>query len=206
MTNILLEMGDIFQAERAIESNEIICSSLDYSEGIVNSIRLRGIIELHKDNLGLAQEYLERARKMSEENKYVETQIQSELSLADLYLRRLKIRFNEGLQKTAKECLLRASRLAETTALEPGKLEAQLLEAVAHSIEFEFEKAMAIVGEVESKANSLGLHLVEEKARNIRTQLYKDAPGKDLSDEEMLGYIARAQKYIEEAQVAFTGI
>jgi tetratricopeptide (TPR) repeat protein len=203
ITNIFLAMGKIPQAEGALEMSEVICSSLDYSEGIVNTMRLRGIVELQKDNLGLAQEYLEKASKKAEEQNYIELQILAELSLADLYLRKLRISFNELGQKNAKRCIIRASHLAEQSTLEPGKLEAKILEAVAHSIDLAFEKAMKILSEVETKARSLKLHLVEEKAHRIRDQMRKTIPETDLAAEEMVGYMIKAQKYLQEAQAAF---
>ncbi|MHA2370974.1 MAG: tetratricopeptide repeat protein, partial [Candidatus Hodarchaeales archaeon] len=203
VTNIFLAMDKILEAEGALETSEVICSSLDYSEGVVNTMRLRGIVELQKDNLGLALEYLEKAGKKAEEQNYIELQILAELSLADLYLRKLRIDFNEPGRKNAKRCIIRASRLAEQSTLEPGKLEAKILEAVAHSIDLEFEIAIKILSEVKSKARVLKLHLIEGKADKIRDQMRKTAPGIDLEEEEMLGYVVRAQKYLQEAQTAF---
>jgi tetratricopeptide (TPR) repeat protein len=203
MANIFLEMRNLSEAEGALETSETVCASLDYSEGIINNIRLRGILELQKDNLGLAQEFFEAAGKKAEENGYSEMQIQIYLSLADLNLRRLKINFNKVLRKNAKKYLLRASRLAERTALESGKLEAKILEAVAHSLDLAFEEAVEILGEVVTTASSLRLHLVEKKARTVRAQIHKISPETELSDDEMLGYLTRAQKYISEAQATF---
>ncbi|MHA2273503.1 MAG: tetratricopeptide repeat protein [Candidatus Hodarchaeales archaeon] len=205
VTSILLEMKDTSQAEEALTTGELICSSLEFSEGIVNNILLRGILELQKGNLGLAQEYLVVAQKKAEENELFEVQIQTELALADLYLRKLTLEFNSADQVNATDCLLRASHLAEQTALEPGKLEAKMLEAVAHSINLNFENAIEILRDVEARAQSLELRLIEEKAGKIKGPILSRMRVMGISaepDEEMLNYIVKAQEYIADAQVA----
>ncbi|MFX0114922.1 MAG: tetratricopeptide repeat protein [Candidatus Hodarchaeota archaeon] len=205
-TSILLEMKEIAQAEEALATGEFICSSLAFQEGIVNNILLRGILELEKGNLGLAQEFLERASNEAENSKFFETQIQAELALADLYLRKLKISYNKSWQDSATNCLLRATDLAEKSALEPWKLEAQLLRAVIDSINLRFEKAVESCQDVESTARSLKLHLIEERARRIRLPIKSRMRALGIPtapDEEVMEYIIKAQEYIAEAQTAF---
>ncbi|MFX0114925.1 MAG: tetratricopeptide repeat protein [Candidatus Hodarchaeota archaeon] len=206
VTSILLEMGDITEAEEALETGEVICNLLEFSEGIVNMILLRGILELQKGNYGLAQEYLEKAREESEEINVFEVQIQTELSLADLALRRLKIDYRKELQESAANCLLRASRLAEQATLLTGKLEAKILEAVALSINLRFEDAVKILRDVETTAHSLELHLIEEKARKIGKTVRSRMRALNIpteADEEMLEYISKAQEFIAEMQIEF---
>jgi tetratricopeptide (TPR) repeat protein len=212
VTSILLDMKDLFQAEEALATGEDICSSLMFLEGIVNNILLRGVLELHKGNLGLAQEYLESARKRAEENKFFEVMLQTELSLADLYLSKFKLDSNKIDQKMAADYLLRASQLAEQTVLHPWKLEARILEAVAHSISLHFKEAVEILKDVESTARSLELHLIENKAKNLRIPMEDKigeigAPPKpDLTVDEISIYIEKAHKYVADAQVTFKGI
>jgi tetratricopeptide (TPR) repeat protein len=206
ITSILLEMKDIDQAEDALATSDVICSSLEFLEGIISNILLRGILELQKGNLGLAQEYLEKARKKSKENKLLEVQIQTELSLADLYLRKLQIDYEVCMQENAAACLIRASQIAEATTLQPGKLEAKILEAVALSISMMFEDAVKILRDVEATAHSLELYLIEEKARRIRIPIVSRMRALSIPtelDEELLDYIAKAQEYVVEAQSAF---
>ncbi|MFX0114029.1 MAG: tetratricopeptide repeat protein [Candidatus Hodarchaeota archaeon] len=206
VTSIYLEMKETFQAEEALAVGEAICSSLEFSEGIVNNILLKGVLELQKGNLGLAQEHLENARKNAGERNYFEILIQAELSLADLYLRKLSIEFDETTQKNAANCLMRASNLAENTALEPRKLEAKMLEAVARSINLQFESAAKILNEVEARAHSLELYLIEEKARQIKIPVRSQMRALNIPielDEEMQDYILKAQEYIARAKAAF---
>ncbi|MFX0114026.1 MAG: hypothetical protein ACFFB3_05730 [Candidatus Hodarchaeota archaeon] len=200
VTKIFLEMKKIDQAEEALEKSKEACALIDYSEGIVNNIRFKGILELEKVNLGLAQEYLEVARKKAEEKNFIDLQIQTELSLADLYLRKLRINVDKESRKNAKRCLLRASYLVEQTPLEPKRLEARILQAIAHSIDLAFEKALRILAKVEKRAKSLKLNLLVEKTRKVRAQMLIASPKRELSEDELLGYIKKAQKYIMEAR------
>ncbi|MFQ5981316.1 MAG: tetratricopeptide repeat protein, partial [Candidatus Heimdallarchaeota archaeon] len=205
VTSLLLEMRKHPQAEEALTTTEILCSSLEFAEGIISNILLRGTLELQKGNLGTAQDFLEKAREESEEKKFLEVQIQAELALANLFLQKLQLDPNKLVRETAAAYLLRASRLAAKTALDPWKLEAQIIEAVAHSLNFRYEEAMKILRYVEATARSLELNLIEEKARKIkgpvRVQMrVLGVPTK--LDEEMLDYISHAQEYITEAQSA----
>ncbi|MFQ5980875.1 MAG: tetratricopeptide repeat protein [Candidatus Heimdallarchaeota archaeon] len=208
-TDILLDMQNISEAEKALEMCEMTCGSLEYSEGIVNNIRLRGVLELQKNNFGLAQDYLQAARERAEQKKYVQIQIQTELRLADLFLRQLPMKFSKSLRKNAKECLLRASRLAEQNSLKPGKLEAQILQAVAHSINIEFEKASELLTTVETTARSLELHLIEKKAHEVKLsvdsklELLKLTARTDLSTQELQDYLSKAQAFIVKSQATF---
>jgi tetratricopeptide (TPR) repeat protein len=206
LTSIYLEMKETFQAEEALTAGEAICSSLGFSEGIVNNILLKGVLELQKGNLGLAQEHLENACKTAGEHNYFEILIQSELSLADLYLRKLSIEFDETTQKNATNCLMRASNLAENTALEPGKLEAKMLEAVAHSINLQFEAAAKILDEVETEAHSLELYLIAEKARKMKNPVRSQMRALNIPmelDKEMQDYIVKAQEFIAGVKATF---
>jgi hypothetical protein len=110
----------------------------------------------------------------------------------------------------AADYLLRASQLAEQTVLHPGKLEARILEAVAHSISLHFQEAVEILKDVESTAQSLELHLIENKAKNLRIPMEDKigvigAPPKpeDLTVDEIRNYIEKAHKCVADAQVTF---
>ncbi|MFX0114033.1 MAG: tetratricopeptide repeat protein [Candidatus Hodarchaeota archaeon] len=207
VTSILLEMNKISQSEYALETCEVICNSLDYSEGIVHNILLRGILELQKGNLGLAQEYLAKARAASEENKFFEIQIQAELALADMYLQKLKIKYDEAQQENAAASLLTASQLAEQTALQSVKLEAKILKAVAQSINGQYEDAVRILQAVETKARALELHLIGDKARKNRLpiltlmRILKIPPPPNIQIDIMKEYIDQALECIADAQI-----
>ncbi|MFQ5980871.1 MAG: tetratricopeptide repeat protein [Candidatus Heimdallarchaeota archaeon] len=209
VTSILLEMRKMTEAEEALGTSEVISSSLEFIEGIVNNILLRGLLELQKGNFGFAQEYFEKARERAEENKLFEVLIQTELSLADLYLQKLMIKYEKTLQENATNCLFRASRLAEETTSLAGKLEAKILEGVGYSINLKFEEAAKILQDVETKARVLELHLIEKKARKIKKPLRTRMRALGIAiepDEELLDYVAKAQEYVAEAQAAFRGL
>lgn len=205
---LFLDMRRTSEAQAALEKSEKICSSIEYQEGIVNCISLRGVLEMQKGNLGIAQQYLEQARKNSEEGEFFEVLIQTELSLADLYLRKLMIDYEASHRKSATDCLIRASTLVESKSLEHGKLEAKMLEAVAYSINMRFEEALEVLERVKNKAHSLELRVIEEEAskrkegirtqmRRIRSQLPK-YPDEEMVS-EVMDYISKAQAFLRNS-------
>ncbi|MFW9917580.1 MAG: hypothetical protein ACFFGZ_18415 [Candidatus Thorarchaeota archaeon] len=88
----------------------------------------------------------------------------------------------------------------------------RMLEAVAHSISLHFKEAVEILKAVEYTAQSLELHLIENKAKNLRIPMEDKieeigAPPKpDLTVDEISIYIEKAHKYVADAQITFKGI
>ncbi|MFW9917577.1 MAG: hypothetical protein ACFFGZ_18400, partial [Candidatus Thorarchaeota archaeon] len=86
------------------------------------------------------------------------------------------------------------------------KLEAKMLQAVAHSINWQFEAAAEILDEVETEAHSLELYLIAEKARKMKNPVRSQMRALNIPmelDKEMQDYMVKAQEFIAAAKATF---